>query len=546
MSKRERVILIVSLVVLDALAILAALSSAYHLRIGSGWLPYHASADPHAYTQMFTMAVPIWIGVCAAMGLYNTQWLLGGPEEYARVAKASTAGIIVLVLVNFSMRDLELSRGLLVLAWGLAILFMVVVRFSFRRVIYWLRTRGLFNSRVLIVGVSQHTQNVARQLESTTHTGMRVLGFVDDYLPVGTTVMDTQKVLGTPADLKRLIHEHDVREIIIFPETLSWESFQETIREVSAGLNGTEIKLSPGFYEILTTEVKVSHKSLIPLFTLEGVRITDLDALLKIALDYTLGIALLIVLAPFMGMIALLIALIDGRPILERQEVLGLRGKRFGSLRFRTGLTGQLRRSFGQTLPDDLASLGASSRLGEFLFRTRLDKLPQLLDVLRGRMSLVGPRPVPAGTEERFGVWLSNLLTVKPGITGPWALGHLPTLEDEVRLDLYYIRYWTIWFDLQVLFQTAIYSLRYRSPAQGVAPRGWETGTDPAMAIMWRMGSLSGAKQPGFTPEYTEASSGKARAFRAVEAIKINNPAEPPRDRERLRPTHHSLRESGS
>jgi lipopolysaccharide/colanic/teichoic acid biosynthesis glycosyltransferase len=488
------------------------------MRIASGWLPYYAPVDPQAYAQAFAMAVPMWIICCAAVRLYDTHWLLGGPEEYARVVKACTVGVIMLILINFSRRDLELSRGLLLLAWGLSTVFMAGTRFAFRRLIYWLRSHGLYNSRTLIVGVSQHTKSVARQLETTTQTGVHVVGFLDDYLPVGTQVMEMQEVLGTPADLKRLIREHEVQEVIIFPETLSWESFQETMREVSAGLNGTEVRLSPGFYEILTTEVKVSHRSLIPLFTLEGVRITDLDALLKAVVDHTLSAMLLVLFAPLMGLIALLIASVDGRPVFDRPQVLGLRGQRFYTTRFRTGYDGYRRRSFARPLPNNANGPDRPSWLGTFLYRTRLDKLPQLVDVLRGRMSLVGPRAIRVGTEERYGVWLSNLLTVKPGITGPWALSHLPTLEDEVHLNLYYIRYWTIWFDMQVLFQTGLYSLHYRPPAMGANPRLWEAGADSTtIRRMSNMDDLEG--EPELNGErLADAAEGKPPAVVAETA----------------------------
>jgi lipopolysaccharide/colanic/teichoic acid biosynthesis glycosyltransferase len=96
------------------------------------------------------------------------------------------------------------------------------------------------------------------------------------------------------------------------------------------------------------------------------------------------------------------------------------------------------------------------SGFGLFLYRTGLDKLPQLFNVLVGQMSLVGPRTVSVGSQDRYGQWLPSVLTVKPGMTGPWAVANCPTLDDEIRLTIYYIRNWTIWLDLQIIFQTVV------------------------------------------------------------------------------------------
>ncbi len=112
-------------------------------------------------------------------------------------------------------------------------------------------------------------------------------------------------MLGTPSDLTEVVREQQVQEVIIFPESLSWESFQETMRDTIAAIPGVEIKVSPGFYEILATDVTVAHKAFVPLFTLRGLRITGADAVIKTLLDYTVALALTIVFAPLTALIAL-------------------------------------------------------------------------------------------------------------------------------------------------------------------------------------------------------------------------------------------------
>lgn len=469
MKQSERRLLCVALLLLDAITVTLALVLAYYIRIGSGWIPYLSEVDFGAYERSLWVAVPLWLAIAASMRLYHPQLLLGGPQEYAQVFKACSFSVLALVIINFASRDLLLSRGLLIIAWGLSIVMMVSGRFVFRRLVYYLRSRGHFQTRTLIVGASQHTRGVVQQLQSSVQSGVTVVGFLDDYLPFGTYVTDGLRVLGTPSDLTEVVREQQVQEVIIFPESLSWESFQETMRDTIAAIPGVEIKVSPGFYEILATDVTVAHKAFVPLFTLRGLRITGADAVIKTLLDYTVALALTIVFAPLTALIALVLWLRRDGPVFDRPEVMGLRGQTFRTFKFHTGLSTQVRRTLTGPLPDDVPALANAGKLARYLFSTRLDKLPQLWDVLRGKMSLVGPRTISCDQTERYGVWLPSLLTVKPGLTGPWAVDGSASLDDEIRLLLYYVRNWTIWFDLQVLFQTARGLLRRPHAAMPVA-----------------------------------------------------------------------------
>lgn len=473
MNKREGIILTVCLVLLDALAFTGALVLAYYLRIGSGLLSYNWPHQVSSYVRTVAVAVPVFLAICANARLYDPQELLGGPEEYAHVIRACTFGVVALMALSFWDRGDLLSRGWLLMSWILSIVLLGAARFVFRRVIYFLRRRDLFVTTALIVGANEQAKAIARQLEGSRGRGVRIVGFLDDYLPPGTPVLDDLEVLGSPIELERMTRDTGAGVVVVVPDALAWESFQEIIRKAASRQNGLQIKLSPGFYEILTTGVKVDHTTFVPLLTVERVRITGVDALLKNLLDYGLGLVVLVFLAPVMAVISLFLRLGQGRPILDRHPVLGLGGRPFLTLKFRTGLMGSARRSLVDPLPARLAGSGHTTRLGIFLFSTGLDKLPQIFNVLQGHMSLVGPRTISDVSFDQYGPWLSSMLTVKPGVTGPWAVRSAPVLNDEIRLTMYYIRNWTIWFDLQVLFQTAMRILR----RPGVRAVGGKPGT---------------------------------------------------------------------
>jgi lipopolysaccharide/colanic/teichoic acid biosynthesis glycosyltransferase len=464
MTRNEHNALIATLVVLDMAMVEIALLAACWLRIGSGLLPYDTPASFSSYLVFSLTSLPVWSALFALTGMYNTLYLLGGPQEYGNVAKACSFSTIGLIIMSFWQRKELLSRGWLLMAWSLSIVLVTGARFAARRVVFALHRQGWFITSVIIVGTSAQGRAIARQLRHDR--SVRVVGFVDDFLPVGAKVADGLKVLGSPSQLAALAVRHGVREVIVLPNAVTWETFQELIEEAGQQ-NGFQVQLSPGFYEILTTGVQVSHKWFVPLLRVEQVRITGIDAALKIGLDYSVGILLTLLALPLMALLTLAIWLTDGCPILERHPVLGLRGRVFHTFKFRTVPLECSHRGVTESLSSAVGNPGHAWRLGRVMYHAGLDKLPQLVNVLCGQMSLVGPRTISVGSEDYYGRWLCNLLTVKPGVTGPWAVVSVSSLEDEMRLNMYYIRRWTIWLDLQTLFLTVKHVLQRGRGGEG-------------------------------------------------------------------------------
>jgi len=451
----QRRIYLITLGISDAVMIATALMVAWYIRIGGGVLSYEGPTMLQGYVQMTMVAVFVYLLIFGLNDLYDFRQLLGGPQEYQAVFRACSYGMVAIVFITFMQRTTPLSRGWLLIGWALSIVMVGVSRFLLRRALLWLRrVHGWLISPTLIVGADEHGRAIARQF-MVQNSGVNVVGFADDFLPLGREVVFGLSNLGTPNQIPELVAEFGIEQVILVPNAVAWETFQEILRGTGQA-NGYEVKLSPGFYEFLTTGVQVSQRAFVPLLQMEQARIDGIDKMLKSALDLSLGAFLLLLTSPFAFVISLAILLADGPPVLERHEVLGINGKAFLTSKFRTELTRAVRRSLGMRVPWQIvADPHVSSRVGRLLFFTGLDKLPQLFDVLRGRMSLVGPRTVTCDLEAMHSPWLPNLFTVKPGWTGPWAVGGAQTLEGEMRLALYYIRNWTIWLDMQILFQTA-------------------------------------------------------------------------------------------
>jgi lipopolysaccharide/colanic/teichoic acid biosynthesis glycosyltransferase len=432
------------LILSDVLAVAAALLFALYLRLGGVIVPYTSPYSLPAYLRTILLVVPVWIAIFAMHRLYDFDLLLGGPTEYANVVKGCTFGVLALIVLSYFERRTALSRGWLLASWIATIVFVGGLRFLIRRAVFYLRRRGRFISRALIVGTNEQAKAIARQLHPSASSGVQVVGFVDDFLPIGTHVLDELSVLISPRSLPSLVKEERISEIVVVPQAMAWESFQEVLLANGHVYDGAQIRISPGLYELLTTGVRVDHKSFIPLLTPEKARITGVDAVLKIAFDYVFVLGSAVLWLPLLGVLVALKRSVVPGPVFHRQVLMGKRGKPFTAL----------------TLLDvparDKSLQGTGQPLDRFLLRTGFYRLPQLFHVISGRMSLVGPRPVPVSYGDANHSWLPNLLTVKPGVTGPWVMAGTAQErpEEERRLDTYYVRNWTIWLDFQVLFRT--------------------------------------------------------------------------------------------
>lgn len=447
--RRQNLILISTLVALDIFMILAGWALAYHLRVGSNLLPYYYSANPEHYRNVVLLTLPVWLVVFAFCRLYDRDELLGGPQEYGNIVKGCLIGFAALIVVSIFIRTPDLARGWLVLGLVLTTLFVGSARFLTRRVFYSLRKRGWFIQRALIVGTNDDARAIARQLTPVSHTGVNVIGFVDDFLPVNTPVENWRVVAVTP-NLHSVTRELNIDQVILVSGAMAWESFDQLLRGITlANHDRYAIKVSPGLYETLTTGVRVSYKNRVPLLEIERAPITGIDALLKAVLDQTFGWVGILIALPFMVGIALSLAALGRRRLVEGSPVLGKNGDTFNTYRF------------GAERPDGQAWTRGHA-LGKFLYETGLEKLPQLWNVVSGKMSLVGPRPVDPQYASTYQEWLPNLLSLKPGMTGARASSAQSsiTLEQEMRLELYYARNYSIWLDLQILFQTFVRILK--------------------------------------------------------------------------------------
>lgn len=455
---------IAGLILSDTLMMGIGFRVAYYVRFTSNLFLFQTDVVPSLsfYTKVVIGLIPLWLIIFAVFKLYDHHQLLGGLDEYSRVFHASTAGLVMVIFVAFIAEDFVIARGWLLLAWLFNFILVVGARFWLRRLVYALRRRGFFLSPTLLVGGNREARMLAHQLSIWQTSGLLPLGLVCDELPPGQRVVRNLYALGNIKDLPQLVERYGVEELILASSSLSRETILEIFRRYGFS-ERVNIRMSSGLFEIITTGLQVKELAYMPLIAVNQLRLTGLERFSKAVLDYMLTIFGLLALTPVFILVAVLIKLDSTGPVFYRRRVMGVGGREFDAFKFRT-----MHVDGDQILaqhPDLLAKLQADhkltedprvTRVGRVLRRLSLDEFPQLFNILRGQMSLVGPRMISPPELKDYGQWEMNLLTVKPGLTGLWQISGRSdlTYNERVRLDMHYVRNYTIWLDLFILWRT--------------------------------------------------------------------------------------------
>jgi exopolysaccharide biosynthesis polyprenyl glycosylphosphotransferase len=465
-KQRERLTVAI-LIAIDIIAIGLAYLAAYFLRFVL--LPYTAEFEFRVYSYLMIGMIPAWLIIFAVYQLYDQHILFGGLREYARAFNAVSTGVIAIIILAFLRReDIMLSRGWLAIGWLLSVFIVILARFSFRRVVYALRKRGLMLAPAIIIGANEEGHALVDQLRHWPTSGLFLVGFIDNGLPAGTPVSHGYRVLGSLDDLDQFVETSGIQEIIIAPTALNREQLLNVFRVFGSNPD-INVRLSSGLFELLNTGMRIKELAFVPLIELNKSRISGFDAYLKWLMDYGFSLIMIVLLSPVYLALAILIKLDSPGPVIYRRRVMGVNGTQFDAYKFRTMYTN------GDKILEDHPELKEKlsteyklkddpriTRIGTFLRKYSLDEIPQFFNVIAGQMSLVGPRMISPPEMAEYGKWGINLLTVRPGITGLWQVsGRSDVSYDErVRMDMYYIRNWTLWLDIYLLLATIPAAIR--------------------------------------------------------------------------------------
>ncbi len=462
-SRLEWRILIPFLILNDVIFYNIAFHFAYWIRYQSTWPITQYWIQPAIdYAQLNLLTIPVLITIFTLLGLYNLANLLGGTREYSKVFTATTITMFLNISVVFLFPDeLVLARGWVLSVWILSFILISSGRFLIRRVVYRLRQDGLFQRSAVIVGSNSEASLVAEQLIKAKNSGLKVIGYVH---PGGAAseIKENLSCIGDLEDLNGLVSKKQISVIILISSALSRDQILAIFKKFGTSTN-IDLRMSTGLYEIITTGLQVKQDGMVPFVAINNVQLTGTDQALKTILDYCIAIPAAIAFIPFYFLIALLIKIDSKGPVIYHRRVMGVNGKQFYAYKFRTMYTNgdHILANHPELIDEYTNSFKIKddpriTRLGKFLRKTSIDELPQIFNILKNEMSLVGPRIISPEELEKYDQWGINLLTVKPGLTGLWQVSGRADLsyDDRVCLDMFYIRNWTIWTDLQILYQT--------------------------------------------------------------------------------------------
>jgi exopolysaccharide biosynthesis polyprenyl glycosylphosphotransferase len=450
-----------SLVVLDALVASLASFLALRLRLGSS----HADGIYSAATVVVPL---LWVPILMACGCYDRRSLVVGPEEYRRVTRAGFLLVGALAVSSYAAHA-DFSRLVVAIGAPLIILATLVTRFIARKRLHRRLSAGRALNHVVVAGSLGRVQDLVRHLRRAPHSGLRVVGAC---VPGDVDAIDLPggrvPVLGPVADVVTAAARAGADTIAIAGTgTLA----PGALRRISWELEGSGMHLvvAPALTDIAGPRILVRPLNGLPLLHVEEPTFSGATRLLKGVMDRVLASLMLLVLCPLIIGIVVAIRLGDHGPVFFRQVRVGHLERRFVLWKFRTMRVGaELERAGLHELNEHdgpLFKIRADprvTRVGRWLRRYSLDELPQLLNVLNGSMSLVGPRPPLPEEVEQYPLDVRRRLLVKPGITGLWQVSGRSDLswEETVRLDLHYVENWSVTLDVLLLWKTVGIVLR--------------------------------------------------------------------------------------
>jgi exopolysaccharide biosynthesis polyprenyl glycosylphosphotransferase len=455
MIRRHATGLRTALMIVDAAfaaVLLVVLSIA---RFGADWdvLWRQVIREPLAFLALYSVA---WVAVLAYYGLYRPRARWSIRSEALDLARATiTMGLLSLsVLFFFKLPDV--SRLFLAFLFPAQYAVTLGTRAALRLGFTWLRGHGYNTRFVLIAGAGPRGRAFAAKLADHPELGLEVSGFVDDDPSLAS---DVAPLLGPLAAMGDVLHERVIDEVVICLPFSQW-NLVDAIARIAED-EGKIVRVPMDVLEHSFASGRVEDLDGTPVFSM----VTGPDRLVALALKRLIDIAVsmlaLVVLSPVLLVIAAAIRVRDGAPVLFRQRRVGLHGRPFQLVKFRTMVVDAEAHQLDVNPDSDPRQFRAAAdprvtRTGRWLRRLSLDELPQLLNVLRGEMSLVGPRPALPAEVHAYDIWHRRRLSMKPGITGLWQVTARrdDSFERRARLDLDYIDRWSLWLDVKIMART--------------------------------------------------------------------------------------------
>ncbi|HSH31606.1 MAG TPA: sugar transferase [Candidatus Saccharimonadales bacterium] len=480
MQKRSELIFNLLLLPIDFIAVITAFVLSYYIRVKLEGRPVADPVGIILLVKIFLLIIPVWILIFAVTGLYSQSVRRSRWAELGKIFVAVSGGTMFLILVDFASRQpIFPAKAIPIYSYGLSFVLVAIGRQIVRAVQRSLFGLGIGIYRVLLVGSGDIARRIIPDLRRTKRSGYQLVGVIDSAHAAEKRVGDGVKVFKSFADA--LASVGGVDEILQADSALGQEEILEMVNYASN--HHIVYRFVPNQFGLYATNSVMNSLAGVPVIEIRHTPLDGWGRILKRAFD-VVGAALgLIAAAPLLLLIAVVIKLTDPGPIFYKHKRLSRTGLAIGVYKFRSMLRqyctgpGYSGKTDAQILGNDLGRPDLAkeftkeqkllvdprvSRFGAILRKTSLDELPQLINVLKGELSLVGPRPIVEAELERYGLGSSTFLALKPGITGLWQISGRSDIgyDERVKLDIYYVENWSLWLDIKILVKTAFSLLK--------------------------------------------------------------------------------------
>ncbi len=442
-------------VVVDAVVTIISYIAAWWLRIVVFQKPGEGTLEPKIYFAALLIIVPLYVAMYSALNLYKSKRYSSAKREFFDIIRANLIGLFIFFVALYIINEPDFSRSVVFIFCIINVALTILVRNGIRVFLRQIRKKGYNVKYIVLVGYSRAAEEYVDRILANPQWGYVVRGILDDHIPAGTLYRGV-KVVGRVDNLYYILPENKLDEIAI---TLSLEDY-DRLEEI-VGLcekSGVHTKFIPDYNSVIPSRPYTEDLSGLPVINIRRVPLTNtLNWIVKRGVDIIGSCFALIIFSPIMLIATIAIKASGDGPVIFKQERVGLHNKTFQMYKFRTmEVQKPQEESKAWTVKND----PRVTKIGKLLRRTSMDELPQFFNILKGDMSLVGPRPERPVFVDKFKEEIPRYMIkhqVRPGLTG-WAQvnGYRgdTSIRKRIDCDIYYIENWTFGFDIKILFMT--------------------------------------------------------------------------------------------
>lgn len=407
----------------------------------------------HMYIVGLLCIIPMYLILYAVFNVYSPKRVQTVKEEIGNIVKSNTMGLVIFIMALYMLHQPHFSRQMMFIFYVINNVAEIIFRNCIRWVLRKIRNRGFNQKHILLVGYSRAAEGYIDRIKTNPQWGYHIMGILDDNVTEGTKYRGEQ-VIGKIKLLQNMLSENELDEIAITLGIAEYSKLEDIVAICEK--SGVHTKFIPDYNNFIPTRPYTEDLLGLPVINIRRVPLNGgFNKFVKRVSDIVGSFLLIILFSPVMLVVAFAVRFSSKGPVIYKQERVGLHNRNFVMYKFRSMKIERCDELHFTTQNDD-----RTTRIGRFIRRCSLDELPQLFNVLKGDMSLVGPRPERPEFVEKFREQIPRYMIkhqVRPGMTG-WAQinGYRgnTSIRKRIEYDLYYIENWTFWFDIVILFQT--------------------------------------------------------------------------------------------